>query len=80
MKKQSNNKFIIVIIVLSLLSYFIFYKDQYTGYCKIEGTYRNRYVRCYGNYSPKVKAMAEKKARHCNQSLEPVGVCTSTYR
>ena len=54
--------------------------DQgYSGYCEILGTYRNRYVKCYGNYSPSAYNSAHAKANECNRNSEPVSGCTGIY-
>jgi len=55
-------------------------KPAYTGYCAVEGTYRNRYARCYGNYSPSAKRNAESKAYECNVNTRAVQGCYNTYR
>lgn len=51
----------------------------YSGYCRIVGTYRNRYVECYGNYSPSAYNRAHAKANECNRNAEPIGGCTGIY-
>lgn len=80
-KKQNHIKTIFILAISLLIIYcFILPREEYTGYCRIEGTYRNRYVRCYGDYSPRAKSRAEKQADYCNRSSDPVSGCTSTYR
>lgn len=70
--------FLFIGVVLLVGGYL--YCEKYTGYCQIKGTYGNRYVVCYGKYSPYAKRNAERKARECNRNPKPVGGCTSTYR
>lgn len=53
---------------------------KYTGYCNIEGSYRRRYVVCYGDYSPDARRAAEAKANQCNRTSDPVQGCTGSYR
>lgn len=60
-KKKRLALIFILIIVFFIIYNFILERTKYDGYCKIEGTYQNRYVRCYGNYSPKAKNRAQKK-------------------
>ena len=51
---------------------------SYTGYCSVEGTYRNRYARCYGNYSPTAQSQAQ--AYQCNSNSRAIQGCYNTYR
>ena len=68
------------VVILSVICSFIWYQKNYTGYCQIVGTYRNRYVKCYGEYSPSAKRRAEEHAQTCNLRSDPIGGCTSVYR
>ena len=55
--------------------------DEYNGYCKLAGTYRNRYVQCYGDYSPSAKKAAEAKAAECNNPKTPdIPGCTGKFK
>ena len=71
---------LVIVVLLGMAIYSIYERNKYTGYCQIEGTYRRRYLRCYGDYSPRAKREAQKQADYCNRSAEPVGGCTSKYR
>ena len=77
--------FLVVLIAMSLLSCSNDNENNsssnnYTGYCRIEGTYRNRYVNCYGNYNPRARERALERASLCNRSPQNISGCTSTYR
>lgn len=50
-----------------------------SGYCKVEGSYRNRYVRCYGDYSESAKNKATIKANECNRHIDNIPGCHSVY-
>lgn len=80
MTDKKNILKIIIIIGLIIFIAYNFILPKNTGYCKLEGTYGNRYVKCYGDYSPRAKSRAEKKAKQCNRSINPISGCTSTYR
>jgi cytoskeletal protein RodZ len=55
-------------------------RHVYTGYCQVQGTYRNRYAQCYGDYSPNAKSAAQAKAYECNASSRAVQGCYNTYQ
>lgn len=52
---------------------------KYTGYCSVEGTYRQRYAECYGDYSPQALQKAEEQAYICNTSAYNESGCYDTY-
>lgn len=52
----------------------------YNGYCDVEGTYRNRYARCYGDYRESARIQAEEKAYNCNIHGYGYQGCYNRYR
>ena len=85
MKKDNNDSLAsllaIFIVIILLIAAFANSDDTDTSNgCQLKGTYRNRYVSCSGSYSSGAKRRAERKARECNSSSNPVSGCTSTYR
>ena len=49
------------------------------GYCQLEGYYRHRYVKCYGDYTAAAKNAADARANLCNTSPYNEAGCTDSF-